>query len=172
MESQRVTHGWAVGKRAWAGGSQRLQVDCGWISPRTLGLILHSEPVLALPRVWDGGFASAESTGENAPVQGALAVRVRLAVRVPWKKIPSSDAHSWTVSSAAKKGNNAMHSYRQTRLHPLSFYHCVQGRAITCYWEFPMYSEVLEENNSCNLDLDWSHFNNDAYLTFYLLWTA
>ena len=36
----------------------------------TQGLILHSEPALALPRVRDGGFASAESTGENAPVQG------------------------------------------------------------------------------------------------------
>ena len=70
MESQRVRHGWAVGKWAWAGGSQRLQVDCGWISPRTLGLILHSEPILVLPRVRDGGFASAESTAENAPVQG------------------------------------------------------------------------------------------------------
>ena len=35
-----------------------------------------------------------------------------------------------------------------------------------------MYSEVLEENNNCNLDLDWSHFNNDAHLNFYLLWTA
>ena len=63
---------------------------------------------------------------------------VGLAVRVPWKKVPSSDAHSWTLSSAVKKGINATHSYRQTRLHPLSFYHCVQGRAITCYWEFPM----------------------------------
>ena len=40
------------------------------MSPVTLGLILHSEPVLAPPRVRDGGFASAESTGENAPVQG------------------------------------------------------------------------------------------------------
>ena len=25
------------------------------------------------------------------------------------------------------------YSYIQTRLHCLSFYHCVQGRAITCY---------------------------------------
>ena len=40
------------------------------MSPVTLGLILHSEPVLAPPRVRDGGFASAESTEENAPIQG------------------------------------------------------------------------------------------------------
>ena len=79
---------------------------------------------------------------------------VGLAVRVPWKKVPSSDAHFWTLSSAAKKGINAMHSYRQTRLHPLSFYHCIQGRVITCYSEFPMYSEVLEEDNNCDLDLE------------------
>ena len=53
---------------------------------------------------------------------------------------------------SCQKGNQC-NSYRQIRLHPLSFSHCVQGRAITCYWGFPMYSEVLEENNDYNLDL-------------------
>ena len=43
---------------------------CERISPRTLGLSLHRESILSLPSVRDGGFASAESTGENSPVHG------------------------------------------------------------------------------------------------------
>ena len=69
IDSQRVRSSWAVGRWARAGVSQRLQMVCWWISPKTPGLMLYSEPILALPMAWDGGFASAGSTEENAWVQ-------------------------------------------------------------------------------------------------------
>lgn len=93
IDSQRIRSSWAVGRWARAGVSQRLQMVCWWICPRTPGLTLYSEPILALPMARDGGFASAGSTEENPSGW------VGLVVGVPWKKIPTSGAHSWTLSS-------------------------------------------------------------------------